>query len=386
MSSEDRMELRPAVILFVDDEASLRIGVKSLFQLAGFQVLLAASGREALQQLETASPLPDLIISDITMPYMNGFELFEAVRERPAWTDIPFVFLTASDQIEDLRRGYALGADDYVVKPFDGERLLLVIRSKLKRREEWLEHLRDQQRALDTARRDLVMLVAHELRTPLMSINMVIDILSREFDQLDVDQVHEMLGMMQGGSARMTRLVEQMVMYVQLQSGALGDSIRRQVRPGAVHEVVAGAIDRVQQFDYRQRQVPVNLDERDPGLVIRGDRVSLRHALAELLLNAITFSSPGSPVEVTQWGRADAAFITIHDHGVGIAPEDLDRVFEPFYQADRVRYEQQGIGIGLTLAKGIIEAHGGSLTLESRLHFGTLVTVTLPVVEPSKSD
>jgi len=85
-------ENRPPVILFVDDQVSLRTSVQNLLQMEGFEVLLAANGREALRQLEQASPLPDLIVSDISMPHMSGFELFEAVRLRPEWFDIPFVF------------------------------------------------------------------------------------------------------------------------------------------------------------------------------------------------------------------------------------------------------------------------------------------------------
>jgi len=279
-------ENQPAVIMFVDDQASLRSSVESLLHLEGFEVLLASGGEEALRQLESASPLPDLIISDISMPHMNGFELFEAVRAHTEWFDIPFVFLTARSQIEDLRHGYALGADDYLVKPFDQEHLLLIIRSKLKRREEWLERLRGQQQALSDARQALATMVAHELRTPLMSISMVSDMLTREFDRLDGEQVREMLGAMQSGSARMNRLVEQMIMYVQLQSGALADSIHRQSRPSAVNDLLVGAIDRAHQFNYRQFPVEVDLEERAPGLMVKGDLASMRHALAEVILRS----------------------------------------------------------------------------------------------------
>jgi signal transduction histidine kinase len=336
-----------------------------------------------LRQLELASPLPDLIISDISMPHMNGFELFETVRSHTEWIDIPFIFLTARSQIEDLRRGYDLGADDYLVKPFDQEHLLLIIRSKLKRREEWLERLRGQQQAITEARQVLATMVAHELRTPLMSISMVSDMLSREFDRMDGDQVRELLEAMQGGSARMNRLVEQMIMYVQLQSGALSDSIRRLSRPSPVHDLLVGALDRAQQFNYRQFPVSVDLEQRTPGLMVKGDLASIRHALAEVVLNAMGFSRSGGVVRVVQWADSDAVCISVIDQGAGISPDEVEHVFEPFYQAGRHRSEQQGIGIGLTLARGIVEMHGGSLVLESHLRIGTQVVMTLPLFHES---
>jgi len=370
---------RAAVIMFVDDQASLRSSVQSFLQMEGFEVLLASGGADALRQLELAAPLPDLILSDVSMPQMNGFELFEVVRAHPEWIDIPFVFLTARGQIEDLRRGYDLGADDYLVKPFDQDHLLMIIRSKLKRREEWLARLRGQQRALADARQTLATLVAHELRTPLMSISMVSEILSRELDLMDAGQVQEMLEAMHSGSARMNRLIEQMIMYVQLQSGALADSVRRQSLPSLVNDLLVGALDRAHQFNYRQFSVTVDLHEQSPGLMVRGDLASLRHALAEVVLNALGFSPPETVVHVVEWADAGTVYISVKDQGVGIPPDEVERVFDPFHQVGRHRLEQQGIGIGLTLAKGIVELHHGSLVLESRLHVGTQVLMSLPL-------
>jgi two-component system OmpR family response regulator len=135
MGLENIMDKHPAVILFADDNLALLRTVERLLRMEGFLVLVAADGQQALRRLEMANPTPDLIISDIGMPHMDGFALFETVRQRQEWVNIPFLFLTARDQIEDLRRGYALGADDYLVKPLEQERLLMIVRSKLKRRD-----------------------------------------------------------------------------------------------------------------------------------------------------------------------------------------------------------------------------------------------------------
>ncbi|HML22794.1 MAG TPA: response regulator [Aggregatilinea sp.] len=370
---------RTATILFVDDNAALLRSVERLLRMEGFKTLLASDGSEALRLMETASALPDLIISDVAMPHMDGFELFEMIRQRPEWVDIPFLFLTARDQLDDLRRGYALGADDYLVKPLDQERLIMIIRGKLKRRAELLERIQSQQESLSAAKRELALMVAHELRTPLVSISMVTDILSRELGKMGAVQLDDMVDTMQSGSSRLSRLVEQMVLYVQLQSGALLDSINQAVRPGYVRDAVIGAIDRARQFNYRRRDIAVRFEELDPGVMISGDLASLRQALAEVISNAIAFSQPEDEIQIAQWVAENMVWITITDQGPGIPEEELDRVFEPFHQFNRQRYEQQGVGIGLALALGIVGAHGGSLVLRSREGRGTQVTISLPL-------
>jgi signal transduction histidine kinase len=375
------MVRQAATILLVDDNAVLLRSIERLLRMEGFQVLTAKDGIDALRQMEK-NPPPDLIISDISMPSMDGFEFFQAVRQHFEWLDIPFLFLTARDQIDDLRRGYNLGVDDYIVKPLDNERLLLIIRSKLKRRTELMEHLNVQQHALDQAKRELAMMVAHELRTPLVSISMVAEILSREIDKMGPEQVQDMLDTMQSGSARLTRLSEQMVMFVQLQSGALEHSIRDHVRPSAVRDAVVGAIERARQFIHRQHEVPVEYEEEELGARIRGDLSSLEHALAELISNAVTFSPPDKPVTIAEWLDNGFVWLTISDKGPGIPEDELARVFEPYHQVNRQQYEQQGIGIGLPLAQGIIAAHDGVLEIRSVVGRGTQAIVGLPLWPP----
>lgn len=367
------------VILFVDDNAALLGSIERLLRLEGFTVLVAPNGQAALEILGAANPLPELIISDVMMPVMDGFALFGAVRDHREWLDIQFLFLTARDQLEDLERAYDLGVDDYLVKPFDHERLVWIVRSKIKRRREWKAHLADQQAALDRAKRDLARLVAHELRTPLVSITMVSDILAREMALLDRDQIGMMLDTMQGGSLRLNRLVEQMVMYVQIESGALGDAVRPRLRPIVLRDLVIGGVNRARQFAYRRADVPVRLEELDDELFVRGDALALQHALAEVLSNAMIFSLDGQAVQARLWKGEGMAWFCVADHGPGMADEDAARVFEPFFQVNRERYEQQGIGIGLTLAYGIIQAHSGVIELQSSAGHGTEVRIGLPL-------
>ncbi|MBN1679879.1 MAG: response regulator [Anaerolineae bacterium] len=381
MSQDYSPDEQSPLILFVDDNAALLRSVERLLRLEGYRVMLAENGEDALRLLEASDKFPDMIISDISMPKLDGFDLFRAVRAREEWLDVPFLFLTARDQIEDLRQGYSLGADDYLVKPLDQERLLMVIGSKLKRRDELLQRIHDQQSALETARRELAWMVAHELRTPLVSISMVSEILSDEFDRMGTDQIRDMLDTMQSGSVRLNRLVEQMVMYVQLESGSLTDMLQQRARRTDLFDIVVSAIERARRFCQRSQDAPARFEDADADIQVNSDPNALRHAIAEVILNAFEFSPDDDEIVIGQGTLDDQAQLTIVDQGIGIPPEELEHVFEPYYQVNRGYFEQQGVGIGLTLARGIIEAHGGSITLTSVLGKGTRVKILLPLLE-----
>jgi two-component system sensor histidine kinase/response regulator len=367
------------VILFVDDNPALQRSVECLLQMEGYEVMLALNGHEALQHLQAAAPPPDLIISDITMPGMDGFEFYKEMRKHSQWTDIPFIFLTARDQVEDLEQGYSLGADDYLVKPLDQDRLLWIVRGKLRRRDELRARIRAQEQELRKAKQDLATMVAHELRTPLVSITMVSDILAREMEILSADQVREMLDAMQSGQVRLHRLVEQMVMYVEMKSGVLATTVEAMKRPRCVHDVLSASLKHTQQMDYRQRGIRFRVEEDHPEVIVECDQNTLRQALSEIMLNAIAFSESDDEILVAQWASEKWTSIAITDRGPGIPEKELPRVFEAFYQVNRQWFEQQGVGIGLTLVKGIVELHGGVVEIQSKMGQGTQVTVTLPV-------
>ncbi len=375
-----------ATILVVDDNEALLRSVARLLRMEEYGVLLATGGEEALALLEQADTLPDLIVSDIAMPGMDGFDFYRQVRQRPGWLRVPFIFLTARDQMEDLETGYSLGADDYLIKPLDQDRLLLIIRSKIARARAWMREIERLRQSLSSAQRTLSTMVAHELRTPLVSITMVSDMLAHEFDRLEPDQIRDMLDMMQHGSVRMYRLVEQMVLYVQLQSGVLGDDISNMSQPVPVGVVVQDAVARAQQWDYRRRQVAIRVEMDAPEALLCAEKIALVHALAEVLHNGIMLAPVESTILLEQTVQDGMLRITVTDQGAGIPGPEQMHVFDPFYQVDRKNLEQQGIGIGLTLTRSIVDIHNGSVQLESQPGAGTRVIIRLPLLDEGADD
>ncbi|KAB2862257.1 MAG: response regulator, partial [Anaerolineae bacterium] len=214
----------PDLVLFVEDNPDFRESAASLLEVHGYEVALACDGLEALEILNQNSRKPDLIVSDIAMPRMNGYDFFTAVREKLNLRDIPFIFLTAMDQDVQIRQGWLMGADQYVVKPFKPEDFILVLNNRLKRSREITEHVhRSMEDKIDKIRHDLVQVVSHELRTPLTYVKGGFDLLMEELmaqKQLlqDTPGIEEYFRLIQLGTSRLNRLADQTVTMTDISS------------------------------------------------------------------------------------------------------------------------------------------------------------------------
>lgn len=368
-------------ILVIEDETPIRENIIDMLEMEGFEVAGAEDGRVGLKKVLTFRP--DLIICDISMPDIDGHKVLFALRQRQETAAIPFMFLTAHAKREDTRYGMELGADDYITKPFTFDEVLAAIKARLKRHT-IITHMAEQE--LQQARQSFVRMVSHELRTPLVSINMVTDIVSRQIDQLSKTQLRELVDTLERGSHRLGRLVEQVVFIIQLESNTLSHAVvQEHGMPAHISDILIAAIDLARRFSYRRPDVHLRLDERDIDAQVVCDIRALRHALAELLANALSFSPDGTEVVLATWVADDELWISLVDQGPGITPELVEQALQDFHQLDRANQEQQGIGLGLPLARRIIEAHGGTFELSSVVGRGTQITLSLPVA-PDTTD
>jgi len=203
-------------ILLIEDETALRENVSEMLALEGFEVYSAVDGRDGVEVALQVHP--DLIVCDIAMPEMDGYEVLKTLRTYDTTLATPFIFLTARVDRSDMRQGMQLGADDYITKPFSHKELVEAIQARLARRQALDEQAR---RDVESIKRDLTQMVSHELRTPLVSITMVQEYISSQLDQLSREELADLLSIMRGGSQRLSHLVEQMVMLTQLQTGLL---------------------------------------------------------------------------------------------------------------------------------------------------------------------
>jgi len=367
-------------ILFVDNDPSMQKIIRHLLEPRGVQVTTADDGRMALEAMH-AGLAPDVIIAEMEMPGMNGLELFRAVRANNAWIAIPFIILTAHDEKPVMRQALRLGVDDFLTKPVDGERLLLTIYSKARRAQELTGYTESVHKKLEYTQRDMARMFTHELRTPLVALNMALEVLNRRGGNLSGEEAREMLETFQTGVTRLNRLVEQMVLLIQLDTGELQKLIRSAGKPGSLWEAMEAVEGQARAFSHRRRDVEVVYNDGGVSGEIMAEWRTLRHALAEVLSNAMAFSPPGEPVTVTQWRDSRSIAISIVDRGPGIPPEMQGDLFRRFKQLEREKHDQQGIGIGLYLARSIVEASGGELILISDEGQGTSVIIRFPLIE-----
>ena len=366
-----------ARILIVEDDDALLEGLRDVLELSGFRVTTARNGVEGLAVLNS-DPLPDLIISDIMMPHMDGYQFYSQVRARPEWVNVPFIFLTARGEKTDIRRGKLLGADDYLTKPFDEEDLIVAIRAKLSRRAQ-LEAAHRYEIA--DLKRTILTTLNHEFRTPLTYITTYTDILQNSGPDLSSEDFKDFMRGIQVGSERLRRLVEDFIFLVELQTGEAQRTYegRREALadlPRLLNKVLANSQARAAA---RGVELIALLPESLPMVV--ADREFLSNAVGRLIDNGIKFSKKDrGKVYLSAQADDRRVSIQVKDEGVGIRVEELERLFDIFHQIDRAKMEQQGSGSGLAIARSVAEMHGGSLAVESEYGVGSMFTIELPVV------
>jgi two-component system, sensor histidine kinase and response regulator len=360
-------------ILLIEDEQALRKEMAEVLRFENFEIVEAGNGEVAIYLAHMQ--LPDLIICDITMPGMDGYEVLVKVRSTPEMAQVPFIFVTAHADRSFMRHGMELGADDYLTKPFTRTELLKAINARMKRQSAPLDV------DLNEAKRHLTRMVTHELRTPLTLVKMAQEIIDRQIDTLSPQAIREYLDLVRSGNQRLSHVVDQIVYVTSLETKVLcRASIQQTGKAVALGDLVMASIDLAHQLDHRHRNITIRNDVRDPQALVETDVFSLKHALAELLVNAINFSPEQGHVMVSQWLADDSIWINILDEGPGISGTDIKRAFKPFEQIDRERHDQQGMGLGLPLAQQIVQAHGGTLELTAVVGKGTQVLIKLPRV------
>lgn len=365
--------MRP-YILVVEDDIAMAEGIRDMLELAGYEVMLAANGREGLERL--AQHKPALILSDIMMREMDGYEFCQAVQAEPAWVDIPFIFLTAKRDAEDIRRGKQLGVDDYLTKPFLPEDLLVVVQAKIERAQARQAVARAE---VTTIKDELTMMIGHELRTPLTYIRGYLELMASGRNALTEEQLTTYLRGIKTGSDRLGQVVQDVLTWLTIRTGKAAHKYQSLARadeqlPALLHLSIARFAERAQ-----ERGVELVL-EIPPSLpLVRVCRKQIEEVLRQLLDNAIKFSpTEGGVVRVTAMETSEGIQVSVQDHGMGIPAHQLPRVFEPLLQVNRAQYEQQGTGLGLAIARAYVELHGGRIWAESEPERGSTFYFVLP--------
>lgn len=334
-----------ARILVVDDERAIRRASGRILRNAGFEVDEAADGAQGLEAIRRSPP--DLVLCDIRMPAMDGYELLERLRSDPATAELPVILLTGLVDRSDQRQGMDLGADDYLTKPYTTQELVSTVRARLARDE---ERSRRASERLDGLRKSIATAVPHELRTPLTTILLVTDSLMAKGTDVTPAEHLRLLGLLRRSTERLRHLIDNLLLYAELQLSGLAG--RAPPTPVHVAELTRQIAQAKAEHAGRTADLVVTAEDVDVPL----DAGDLKKIVDELVDNAFKFSTRGQTVEVRGRPGADGLWhLSVTDRGRGLSAEQLESagLFEQF---DRKFYEQQGAGLGLALARKLFRA------------------------------
>jgi signal transduction histidine kinase len=344
-------------VLVVDDNADMRDYLARVLS-KHWTVETAVDGTIALALLRNHRP--DLVLTDIMMPNLDGFGLIAALRAAEATADIPVIMLSARAGEESRIEGLRAGADDYLIKPFSARELVARVQVHLtlaQLRRKLLERAVQARQAAEQATRakdEFLAMLGHELRNPLSPIVMAVQLMKQHgANGTELRIIERQL-------RQLVRLVDDLLDVSRITRG----KVELQREPVAVAEVMTRAVETASPL-LEQRGQPLDLNVPDD-LSVNGDPTRLAQVFANLLTNASKYSDPGTPIRVSARAIGDRVEIRTRDLGIGIRPELLERVFDLFVQQPQsLDRSAGGLGLGLAIVKNLVSSHGGTVRVES---------------------
>ena len=370
------------LLMVVDDNEANRDVLSRRLERQGYKVATAENGRRALEMLKECTF--DLVLLDILMPEMDGYEVLQHLKADATWQHIPVIMVSALGELDSVARCIEMGADDYLPKPFNPTILKARIGSCLEKKRAREREIRlfdelqqnyKRLQELERLRDDLTHMIIHDLRTPLTSVIMGMQTLEM-VGKLNPAQ-QEIMAIAVGGGRTLLGMINDLLDVEKLESGAM--QLNYKMLSGA--DVIAAAIRQVDSFA-KTRNLTL-IQQIEPSLPdLLGDENKLIRTLVNLLGNAIKFTPAGGIVTVAVHfnGQADHLTFSVSDTGEGIPPEAFERIFEKFGQVEsREGGRTMSTGLGLTFCRLAVNAHGGHIWVESELGKGSKFSFTIPL-------
>jgi len=383
-------------ILVVDDEKEIREFLfKALTRFGGFQVELAENGEEALKKI--AQEKFDLVMTDLKMPVMDGLQLVTEIgKSRP---EILTVLMTGHGTIDSALEAMKQGASDYLLKPLNLEEIILRLKKVLEEKQRFvrlkdfadqLEKANQELRRIDAIKSEFVSVASHELRTPLSAIKNAIQLVLQGKTGAINENQSKFLSMADRNINRLTNILNDLLNLSRIESGKIKMDFE-DVELKAIIESTACSLR--PQADGKS----VRIEVEEPGNLplVYADQEKAEQILTNLIGNAIKFTPEGGRILITAKlihrdegeKQSDRIAISVKDTGIGIPPEQLEAIFEKFFQVeDSLHRSAGGTGLGLAITKGLVEAHQGKIWAESEVGKGSTFTFTLPVSEGERRD
>jgi two-component system sensor histidine kinase/response regulator len=361
-------------LLIIDDEEVVLDSCIQILRRENYEILTADNGQRGLEMIEEFQP--DLTFVDLKMPGISGFEVLERIAEiDPTMVTIVITgFATITSAVDAMQRG----AFDFLPKPFTPDELRLITRRGLEKRKLVLETLA-LRREKEMLREHFAAIVSHELKSPLAAVQQYLIALSGELShQLNEDQKRR-FDRIQTRLDDLMKLIHTWLRAISVDVQSIKDNFVPTAIPGVIFKAVESVEPNAARKDIR---IHTSIANNLP--LVYGDEGTLTEAAVNIIGNAVKYSATGSRVFVSASLVEDEIWLTFRDNGIGIPDDDLPFIFEDFYRTSSDRKVERGSGVGLALTRRIVEAHGGTISVESKLGEGSTFVIKLPVKQESK--
>lgn len=374
-ASPPEMQGRRGNILVVDDAPMNRLTLGRGVLQQGHTVSMAENGQQALEMIRSAAF--DVVLLDIVMPEMDGFQVLEVMKRDPELRGIPVIVISALEEMESVIRCINIGAEDYLNKPFDPVLLRARINACLEKK--WL---RDQEQAhlrqlveLNELKNRFLGMAAHDLRSPLTVIQGFVKVLSRGRLGPATEAQQEMLGRVYASSQKMLNLINDLLDVAAIEAGRLSLDLRQA-------DLVAFLRDchKSHLMIAEAKSIRLELDVPDELPPVRADCGRLEQVIGNLVSNAVKFSYPETTAVLRARLEGNQIAISVTDQGQGIPADEIPIMFSDFGRTSvRPTGNERSTGLGLAITKRIVQAHGGTISVASEVGHGSTFTFTLPI-------
>ena len=363
-------------ILIVDDVISNVLLLKILLTNEKFQVCTANNGRACIEM--TKKEHPDLILLDVMMPDINGFDTAVILKKDPETKDIPIIFLTALNSPQDLVHGFQVGANDFLTKPFNKEELVMRVTQQISlvAAKRIIEKQNAELKATLSNRDKMYSVIAHDLRSPMASIRMVLNLIVQSTSAEKVGpELYMLLDQANRESEEVHDLLDNLLKWTKSQTGRLNVVLQDL----DLNDIVPGVVE-IFEMIANTKNIKLEMKKTDEALKVHADNDMLKTVLRNFMSNAVKFSPENSTIQIVMAKEGDFARVSVKDQGVGIAADRLGSIFhkgETTYGTGG----EEGSGLGLQLCQDFARKNGGDCYVESVEGQGSTFSFTIPILK-----
>lgn len=363
-------------ILIVDDVTSNVLLLKILLTNEKFQICTASNGHQCVEVAR--SEHPDLILLDVMMPELNGFDTAVILKKDPLTADIPIIFLTALNSASDLVHGFQVGAHDFLTKPFNKEELIMRVMHQISlvAAKRYIIEQNEKLKRIISNRDKMYSVIAHDLRSPMASIRMVLNLcVNVVTPDMVGEEIFGLLDKANRESEETHDLLDNLLKWTKSQTGRLEVAYQNL----ELDDIVPGVVD-IFTMIAEMKKIKLQYIPSEEHLKVRADNDMMKTVVRNFISNAIKFTPEGKGIEVYYKKSGEFAKISVRDHGVGIAPERIDTLFhkgETTYGTGG----EEGSGLGLQLCADFARKNGGDVMVESTLGEGSTFSFLVPLLK-----